>query len=234
MNVKTLILKTALLSSLICCSQAQAGQTEIDKIEQASANLDVQSLKSLSQNLQGYDLAFAQYRQALSSSIAGDKHNAIPALNKAIQKLERLNQHTPNHVEVKALLAMVYGYKIALEPIHAAEYGAKSGNMIQGAEKLAPRNPRVLLVKGISAYNTPAMFGGSKALALTYFSKALEQYQHDAVDNYHWGQAEAYTWRGLIQMQNGNLTQAKADWQMALAVTPDYGWARLLLAQNTK
>ena len=48
MNVKSLILRTALISSLICFSQAHAGQAEIDKIEQASANLDVQSLKNLS------------------------------------------------------------------------------------------------------------------------------------------------------------------------------------------
>ncbi|MDC2889809.1 tetratricopeptide repeat protein [Psychrosphaera algicola] len=42
--------------------------------------------------------------------------------------------------------------------------------------------------------------------------------------------AETYTWRGLISMQQGDVEKAKNDWEQALTINPDYGWAKMLLA----
>jgi len=36
-------------------------------------------------------------------------------------------------------------------------------------------------------------------------------------------------WRGLAKKEAGDLSGAKADWQQALQLAPDYGWAKKLL-----
>jgi tetratricopeptide (TPR) repeat protein len=77
------------------------------------------------------------------------------------------------------------------------------------------------------------MFGGSKHQALIELSNAIEQYNNDQYSEYHWGFAEAYTWRGLTQLELGNKEAALADWAKAVEVSPNYSWAKNLPQKNT-
>ena len=226
-------LKTTLLTAVLLACNVNAGQTEIDQIEAAAAQLDVATLTQLQTELQGYDLALAKYRLSLSANLKDDSNTAKKAINEAMELLETLDEQTPEQVEIKALLAQVYGYKIALEPMKGIYYGPKSQSMLAKAEAIDANNPRVLLVKGIGAINTPAMFGGSEKVAFESFSDAINQFSKDTYSNYHWGHAEAHTWRGMMHMQRGDLELAKKDWQKALDIDPNYGWAYSLLAQHS-
>ena len=85
-------------------------------------------------------------------------------------------------------------------------------------------------LKGIGAVNTPPMFGGDKDEAIEAFDKAIIAFSNDEYSSYHWGYAEAYTWRGLLMQQRGETKKAVTDWNEALKVDPDYGWAKSLLA----
>lgn len=232
MNKLTHTLRTVVIAGLLLSANAQAGQAEIDQIESATSTMNVKALTAMQTHMQGYDLALTQYRLALTANLTGDSTVAKKAINKAMDLLETLDKENPEHVEIKTLLAQVYGYKIALEPMKGIYYGPKSQSTLAQAETLSANNPRVLLVKGIGAVNTPAMFGGSEKVAFDSFSKAISQFTGDTYSNYHWGHAEAYTWRGMMHMQRGDLNAAKADWQSALEIDPDYGWAKSLLAQN--
>jgi tetratricopeptide (TPR) repeat protein len=226
----THLLKATLFTSVLFSSALFAGQAEIDRIEAATANLDIATLSSLSSELEGYDYSLAQYRLAMSANLKQQNKLALTAINNSIETLESLNQVNSNNAEVKALLAHVYGYKISLKPLTAIVNGPKVQKMLEEAEQIAPSNPRVLLVKGISAMFTPAFFGGSNDLAMEAITQALEAYKHDFSSNYHWGYAEAQTWKGVLEQKNGNIEQAKADWQQALMINQDYGWAKILLA----
>lgn len=230
MNInKTLI---TLAVGLQISFSAVAGQVEIDQIEQAASTLNITELQAIVSSTNGYEQALAYYRMGLSANLTGQAEVAVSAIDKAIELLEPLDEATNNDVEVKALLAQVYGYKIALEPMKGMYYGPKSSSTIAEAEALAPNNPRVQLVIGISKLNTPAMFGGSSEAAYQAFDKAISAYANDELSNYYWGHAEAYTWRGLVHIQKGETEKAKQDWQLALNVNPNYGWAKMLLSQN--
>jgi len=228
----TFTIQTLLISGAIYMASANAGQSEINEIERAAATLNVTQLTKLSERLSDYDYALSQYRLALSANLTNRGDLAEVAIDKSMETLEALDKQHPDNAEIKALLGQVYGYKIALSPVKGVYYGPKSGSMLQQAEALAPTNPRVLLIKGIGALNTPAMFGGSVDVAYEAFNKAIEAYANDQYSNYHWGFAEAYTWRGLVHQQRGEMEKAKADWQQALEVDPDYGWAKSILAQQ--
>lgn len=225
---------SAIFASSLLVAGAHAGQVEIDQVETAAAQLDIASLQQLSISLQGYDLALAQYRLALSANLSGQEAIAKDAINKAMDILETLDETSPNNVEVKALLAQVYGYKVAIQPFKGMFYGPKSQAKLKEAESLSSDNPRVLLVKGIGAANTPPMFGGSKEVAIASFTSALEQFESDQFSNFYWGHAETYTWLGLVHMQEGETEQALAYYDKALEVQPDYGWAKALIADTQK
>lgn len=224
--------RSLLLTSICYASSAIAAQADIDKIEQAAASLNIDELKQLATSLTGYDSALAYYRLALIANLSKRDKQVGPAMDKAVSNLQELELTQPENAEVKALLAQVYGYKIALNPIKAVVYGGKSQSLLAEAEQLAPNNPRVLLVKGIAAVNTPPMFGGSNDIALNAFNKAISAYEDDIYSNYHWGYAEAYTWRGLLNAKQGKQQQAETDWQKALELEPNYSWAKTLLASN--
>lgn len=228
---KTFALKVTLIASLVLPATALAGQAEIDQIERAASVLNTQKLTQLSQEFNGYDKALGLYRLGLSHNLTGNQDAAKTAMKEAMNTLEELSESQPENAEVKALLAQVYGLSVALEPLKAPYYGIKSGQVLGEAEALAPNNPRVKLVKGIGKLNTPPMFGGSKDAALKAFEQAVELYQNDEYSNYHWGEAETYTWLGLVHQQQGDTTKAKQHWQKALEINPDYGWAKMLMAQ---
>jgi tetratricopeptide (TPR) repeat protein len=211
---------------------ASAAQLEIDTIEQAVNQLDRTTILELTSEYKAYDLAFAQYKLAVVANVQQDKDTAIAALDKAIVTLETMLKDEPNHVEVLALLAQVYGYKAGLQPMKAIVYGPKSNRAIAQAEALAPEHPRVQLVKGIIKVNTPALFGGSNEQGKQALDKSIQAFSQDLGSDYHWGYADAHTWRGIIHNNAGNTDLARVDWQKAVEINPDSGWARSLLSKH--
>ncbi len=231
--MKITLLKLALTVSLMISTQAQADQQTITAIENASMELNLSELVNLQESSNGYDRALANYRLGLNYSFVQQQEKAISALNKATTQLIDLIKINNQDNESWALLAQVYGLRIAYQPMSGIELGPKAANALTTAQTISPNNPRVLLFKGVSKYNTPAMFGGSKHQALIELSNAIEQYNNDKYSEYHWGFAEAYTWRGLTQLELGNKEAALADWAKAVEISPNYGWAINLLQKNS-
>jgi len=233
-SLKNLSVISLLLASLHSYQAAFADQIQIDNIESASRNLDIETLQELSQTTQGYDEALANYRLAISLQLSDKPDAAIEAIKASQRELEKLSRSQPENAEVWALLAQTYGYHIPLQPMRAAFYGPKAHLSLERAVALAPENLRVNLVKGISELNTPTMFGGSDTTALKSLSKAIEVFESSDPAEYNWGHAEAYVWRGLAQIELGNTEEALADWQAAVDIEPDYYWAKNLLKKNSQ
>jgi tetratricopeptide (TPR) repeat protein len=231
--MKNALLKLALTSSLILSTQVQADQQTITAIENASMELNLNQLVTIKDSSQGYDKALANYRLGLNYSFVQQQDKAITALETATNQLIALVEIDNQDTESLALLAQVYGLRIAYQPMRGSELGPKSATALTKAQNISANNPRVLLIGGVSKYNTPAMFGGNKHEALIVLSKAIEQYANDKYSDFHWGHSEAYTWRGLTQLELGNKEAALADWEKAVEISPNYGWAKNLLKNNS-
>ena len=231
--MKKTLLTLALTGSIILSVQVQADQLTITAIENASMELNLNELVTIKERSQGYDKALANYRLGLNYSFVQQQDKAIAALVTATKQLITLVEIDSQDNESWALLAQVYGLRIAYQPMKGSDFGPKSARALIKAQNITPNNPRVLLVQGVSKYNTPAMYGGSKHQALNVLSKAIEQYANDQHSEFHWGYAEAYTWRGLTQLELGNKNAALADWEKAIEISPNYGWAKNLLKKNS-
>lgn len=228
--MKTLLLASSFLLISTHSFAATPSNTNITNVDAASNAMNLTQLQQLSGSTQDYDKAYANYRLAISANVMGQKTLASSALSAAQTTLEALETSQAN-AESLALLSSVYGMQIALDNSKGATLGMKSAKTIAGAEQLEPQNPRVALVKSIAAYNTPAIFGGSMQNAKTLATTAIERFAQPC-DNICWGEAEAYTWRGLAKQELGDSQGAIEDWQQAIKVQADYGWAKFLLQQN--
>ncbi|MCU7962889.1 tetratricopeptide repeat protein [Shewanella sp. SM20] len=228
--MKTLLLASSFILISTHSFAATPSNTNITNVDAASNAININQLQQLSGSTQDYDKAYANYRLAISANVMGQKTLASSALTTAQTTLEALETSQAN-AESLALLSSVYGMQIALDNSKGATLGMKSAKAIASAEQLEPQNPRVALVKAIAAYNTPAMFGGSMQNAKTLATTAIERFAQPC-DNICWGEAEAYTWRGLAKQELGDSQGAIEDWQQAIKVQADYGWAKFLLQQN--
>lgn len=228
--MKTLLLASSFILISTHSFAATPSNTNITNVDAASNAMNLNQLQQLSGSTQDYDKAYANYRLAISANVMGQKTLASSALTTAQTTLEALETSQAN-AESLALLSSVYGMQIALDNSKGATLGMKSAKAITSAEQLEPQNPRVALVKAIAAYNTPAIFGGSMQNAKTLATTAIERFAQPC-DNICWGEAEAYTWRGLAKQELGDSQGAIEDWQQAIKVQADYGWAKFLLQQN--
>ncbi|MGL5025955.1 MAG: hypothetical protein ACRC6P_08270 [Shewanella oncorhynchi] len=228
--MKILLLASSFLLISTHSFAATPSNTNITNVDAASNAMNLTQLQQLSGSTQDYDKAYANYRLAISANVMGQKTLASSALTTAQTTLEALETSQAN-AESLALLSSVYGMQIALDNSKGATLGMKSAKAIASAEQLEPQNPRVALVKAIAAYNTPAIFGGSMQNAKTLATTSIERFAQPC-DNICWGEAEAYTWRGLAKQELGDSQGAIEDWQQAIKVQADYGWAKFLLQQN--
>ena len=228
--MKTLLLASSFVLISTHSFAATPSNTNITNVDAASNAMNLTQLQQLSVSTQDYDKAYANYRLAISANVMGQKTLASSALTTAQTTLEALETSQAN-AESLALLSSVYGMQVALDNSKGATLGMKSAKAIASAEQLEPQNPRVALVKAIAAYNTPAIFGGSMQNAKTLATTAIERFAQPC-DNICWGEAEAYTWRGLAKQELGDSQGAIEDWQQAIKVQADYGWAKFLLQQN--
>ncbi len=94
------------------------------------------------------------------------------------------------------------------------------------ARELAPGNPRLLLLTGVSAMFKPSAFGGGEDRAYERLTKAIKAFETERVapPMPAWGHAEAWAWLGQLEVKRGRLQAARAAYDRAIALEPDYAW----------
>ena len=177
-----------------------------------------------------YYIALTDYR--IAGLLEEKSKDPSEHLNAAVEHLKKATEIDPQAAEAYALLSSVYGWQIGLSPMKSMLLGPRSGRAIQKAEQLAPDNPRVVLSASISDFNTPKMFGGSKEKGLQGFQRATELFaQEEPTDPIQpiWGHREAYAWLGIAYQDRGELESARAAFEKALEIDPDFGWVKYAL-----
>jgi tetratricopeptide (TPR) repeat protein len=173
--------------------------------------------------------AFATYRE-VTLMLGRQQGEVAPLLDRADSLLERASlagKIPENH----ALRSSVYGMMISSSPIKGMTLGPKSGMEMEKAIDMAPNNPRVWLVRGIGAINTPAMFGGGLDRAEEFLKKSIDLFATDkpVAPAPSWGLNEAYRWLGQVYEKQQQTDSARASYTKALELEPNDKWVRYSL-----
>ena len=177
-----------------------------------------------------YYIALADYR--IAGLLEGESKDPSEHLNAAVEHLKKATEINPQAAEAYSLLSSVYGWQIGLSPMKSMLLGPRVGKAAQKAKQLAPDNPRVVLSAAISDFNTPKMFGGNKEKGLQGFQRAAELFaQEEPTDPIQpvWGHREAYAWLGIAYQGRGELESARAAFEKALEIDPNFGWVKYWL-----
>ncbi len=187
-----------------------------------------------------YSLYYSAYTDYLLMMIKlkeSDANLENTLFNSAIDKCKKINQSNLLS-EVNALLANLYMMKLAITPQQAPMLSMKVHEYANKSIAMDKNNPRVYLVKAIMLFKTPRQFGGNLDAAIDQLSDAISLFSIAKKDSLlpDWGFLQSIAWLGQMYEAKGNYKSAKATYEKALKIEPNYGWVKyvLLPALNNK
>ena len=199
-------------------------QNDLDAIKKAQALFQRASQDEDVAPHAYYYMALAEYRLA---SLNEDK--MVKHINNGIDYLEKMLKMDKENVEGSALLGSMVGWKAGLKPMQAMFLGPRSTRLLAAAEEADPTNPRVVLYKAISDFNTPKQFGGDKDRAIAGFQEAARLFEErtpkDELEP-TWGHPDTYAWLGIAHVERDQKTEARAAFEKALEIDPEFSWVK--------
>ncbi len=180
--------------------------------------------------LRNYYAGLANYRLALVLA-ARDKGHARDAVERCVDSLDGALKTETNFAAGLALQSACLRTLAALKPWKSLA-GAKSTGQMEKAVKLAPKDPRVLLLEALAngddaRIDDPALAKLKKATA------AFEAERQGLDRTPGWGAAEAYTYLGRGYLDRGDVLAARDALERALLIAPDFAMARRLMSKIT-
>jgi tetratricopeptide (TPR) repeat protein len=177
-----------------------------------------------------YYIGFANYR--LSSVLAaGDKTRAREAAARCVSRMDAAVTSKPGFAPALALQAAclrALSNLTAWKPLAAS----RSSGYMERAMKLAPKDPRVLLLNALENGESGPL--GQEAIAKLQKAAAAFEAERQEVDRTPgWGAAEAYAYLGRGYLEQGDIVAARGALERALLIAPDFVLARKLMSKIT-
>ena len=182
---------------------------------------------------ESFEKAIAMYGLLNNTMASKDKETFDDNVDQTIDLLKKIAKQNPEHGESRAVLSSVYGLVMAYSPMKGMLYGMKSSSLMDEATKFNPESALVQKLYAGSKLYTPEMFGGDADEAIEAFNRSIELFEAgDPSENWlyldaHMGLALAYN---KVEKQD----EAKTTLENAIAIEPDYKWAKSVLAQLEK
>lgn len=177
-----------------------------------------------------YHAGYARYRMAALQQ--GDRKAAVGHLTVAVEHLKEAARMDARNAEARALLSTCHGMQLRYAPYKGPWLGNQKWRAMAEAEALEPRNPRVVLLRGLQRWTTPALVGGDKEEAFVRFGEAVECFEGWTPTDEQgpvWGHAQAWAFLGLAHLHRGDEERGREALEAALRISPDYHWVRNVL-----
>jgi hypothetical protein len=179
-----------------------------------------------------YYAALIGYRLALLAR--NDETRAWPFTQQCVARLNRVLVVDTASAEALALQSACLALQSNLDPWRSPLAAALSQARIDKALKLAPDNPRVLLLGALGARERPLFFGGDTQQAFQLMLQAVSAFERPidpAAGLPAWGAADAFTYLAQDYLTRGQALAARNVLERALLVAPDFTQARQLMAE---
>ena len=177
-----------------------------------------------------YYSALVAYRLALLAR--NDANRAWPFTQRCVDELDRTLVLDAGSAEALALQSACYALQSHLDPWRAPFAAELSRSRSDKALKLAPDNPRVLLLGSLAARDRPAFFGGDNQRAFVLLQRAVSVFEGRSAPAAlpRWGAADAFTDLAEDYLGRGEALAARNVLERALLLAPDFTHARRLMA----
>ncbi|MGA2778238.1 MAG: hypothetical protein ABSF94_11820 [Steroidobacteraceae bacterium] len=179
-----------------------------------------------------YHLAHAEYRYA---ELLGEtrRRPAETALADCADQLSKLLDHDSHSVEVLVLDSACLADLAKYRTVEGVILRTKANDRLASAYRVAPRNPRVLLLRASNELQRakPGTPEGAQAFAeLQLAAQRFDETSATGLDTPGWGHADAYLALGRQFLLRGDLLAARNWIEKSLIVAPDFKAAQRQLA----
>lgn len=188
------------------------------------------------------DSAFKRYYAGLANyrltqlTAASDKGRAKDTAAACVDNLDQALKIQKDFADALALESACLDLLAGLEAWRTPFAASRSGAQIEKARHRGPRNPRVLLLDAVEAYERPKPSAADKERALRGFQQAAAAFEGERRDTEHvpgWGAAEAYVYLAKCQLDRGATLDARDALERALLIAPEFAEARRLMTRIT-
>jgi tetratricopeptide (TPR) repeat protein len=179
-----------------------------------------------------YYAALAAYRLALLAR--GDETRAWPFAQQCIDRLNRVLVVDTDSAEALALQSACLALQSKLDPWRSPLAAPLSQARGDKALKLAPDNPRVLLLGALATRERPRFFGGDSQQAFQLMLHSVSEFERSgapAPGLPGWGAADAFTYLAQDYLTRGHALAARNVLERALLVAPHFTQAKRLMAE---
>jgi tetratricopeptide (TPR) repeat protein len=177
-----------------------------------------------------YYVGFANYR--LSAVLAAkDKTRAREAAARCVSRMDEAVRGKANVAEGLALQSACLRELANLTPWKPLA-GPKSLGQMERAIKLAPKDPRVLLLQALE-HGEGGKIDGRAIVKLKKAAEAFEAERQGVDRTPGWGAAETYAYLGRGYLEQGDIVSARDALERALLIAPDFAMARRLMDKIT-
>lgn len=181
---------------------------------------------------QSYYSALLAYRLALLAQ--SDETRAWPFTQQCIDRLSRVLVLDTASAEALALQSACLALQSDLDAWRSPLAAPLSVARIDKALRLAPDNPRVLLLGSLAARDRPKLFGGDTQQAFRLMQRAVSAFERESAQPRSlpgWGAADAFTDLAQDYLGLGETLAARNVLERALLIAPDFAQARRLMAE---
>lgn len=143
---------------------------------------------------------------------------------KSIQILEKKGSYAST---INAYKSAFYGYRIGLNLLKAPFIGPKSVECAKLSIRQDPNNPYGYIQYANSQFYMPSVFGGSKKIALDYYTKAenlMERNRQKVIGD--WNYLSLLSMIAKTYTELKDINQAKLYYEKILKIEPDYLWVK--------
>ncbi|WP_347838215.1 tetratricopeptide repeat protein [uncultured Draconibacterium sp.] len=164
-----------------------------------------------------------------------NKQAAKLYLDLAQNNLDILEEKSNNAPLIHAYKAAFYGFKIGINPIKAPVLGRQCVKHVNRALELNPKLPFAHIQYGNTYFYMPAVFGGSKKVAIEHFLMAIKlmEKEPDSLKN-DWNYLSILSATGQSYEEIEEYEKAKAIYEKVLKIAPDFQWVKDDLYPNIK
>jgi tetratricopeptide (TPR) repeat protein len=191
------------------------------------------ALGTSAQALERYQYAHAEFRLLQVAYHQRRIKDVEAAAGACLTAVEKASEGGSRSVEGLALEAACAGYLGSLGGLRGASAQHRSEERLAAAAELEPRNPRVLLVEGLTRWFRPGASAADHAAARQAFensTRAFETVTASAPGQPSWGEADAWLFAGRALEERGDLLGARNAYEKSLLVAPEFAAARRRLA----